>query len=67
MSSELTKVKPRGKEWLGWVGLILLNVGLALRCIGEPALAFLQAGFGWNLAIALNSSETAEILNDQNR
>jgi heme/copper-type cytochrome/quinol oxidase subunit 1 len=45
--------KPRGSERLGWIVLILLNVGLVLRAIGEPAVVLApQAGLGWTLAVA---------------
>jgi hypothetical protein len=30
---------PRGNETLGWASYALLNVGLVLRAIGEPAKA----------------------------
>jgi hypothetical protein len=53
MFPKQSKEKPRGSEWLGWVVLILLNVGLALRAIGEPAVVLApQAGLGWTLAAA---------------
>lgn len=32
-----SKESPRGSERLGWAVLILLNTGLVLRAIGEPA------------------------------
>lgn len=48
-----SKEKPRGSERLGWLVFILLNVGLVLRSIGEPAVVlFRQAGLGWTLAVA---------------
>lgn len=31
-----TKDQPRGREWLSWVALVTLNVGLLLRAIFEP-------------------------------
>ena len=37
MFPKQSKEKPRGSERLGWIVLILLNVGLVLRAIGEPA------------------------------
>lgn len=43
--------KPRGHEGLAWATYILLNLGLALRVIGEPLQALYPgAGWGWFLA-----------------
>lgn len=48
MFPKYSKEKPRGREWLGWVVLILLNSGMVLRSIGEPVVILApQAGFGW--------------------
>lgn len=45
--------QPRGSERIGWAVLILLNLGLILRSIGEPAMVLApQAGLGWTLAVA---------------
>jgi hypothetical protein len=46
-----SKERPRGYEWLGWGTYALLNIGLALRVIGEPMNA-IQPGavWGWLLA-----------------
>lgn len=53
MFPKYTKEQPRGREWLGWAMLILLNVGMILRTIGEPAVVLApQAGLGWTLAVA---------------
>lgn len=53
MFPKLSKEKPRGSEKLGWVVFVLLNVGLVLRAIGEPAILLNpHPGFGWMLAIA---------------
>src|SRR5690606_18821512 len=53
MFPKYTKEQPRGREWLGWAVLILLNVGMILRTIGEPAVVLApQAGLGWTLAVA---------------
>ena len=53
MFPKLSKEKPRGSEKLGWAVLILLNVGLVLRAIGEPAMMIApSAGFGWTLALS---------------
>jgi hypothetical protein len=52
--------EPQGNELLGWISYALLNAGLVLRAIGEPAFALggrtsgilvvaalLQLGAGW--------------------
>lgn len=53
MFPKLSKEQPRGNEWLGWTVLVLLNSGLVLRAIGEPAMTIApQAGLGWTLAAA---------------
>lgn len=53
MFPKQSKEKPRGSERLGWTVLILLNIGLVLRAIGEPSvILFPQAGLGWILAVA---------------
>ena len=53
MFPKLSKEQPRGNEWLGWTVLVLLNSGLVLRAIGEPAMVLApQAGLGWTLALA---------------
>ena len=53
MFPKYTKENPRGNENLGWAVLILLNVGLILRGIGEPMM-IIEPGttYGWMLAIA---------------
>lgn len=53
MFPKYTKEKPRGNEKLGWAVLILINVGLILRGIGEPMM-IIEPGmtYGWMLAIA---------------
>lgn len=44
---------PRGSEALGWAIYITLNLGLALRVVGEPlAAARPESGAGWLLAIS---------------
>lgn len=53
MFPKYTKDQPRGKVWLGWVVFVLLNAGMVLRAIGEPAVALApQAGLGWTLVAA---------------
>jgi cbb3-type cytochrome oxidase subunit 1 len=46
--------KPRGNEQLAWATFWLLNVGLALRIIGEPLTALTPpaSAWGWLLAIS---------------
>ena len=53
MFPKYSREKPRGNEKLGWVVFVLLNSGLVLRAIGEPAMILApQAGLGWTLALA---------------
>jgi len=53
MFPKQSKDNPRGSERVGWAVFILLNVGMVLRAIGEPAIILApQAGLGWTLAIA---------------
>lgn len=48
-----SKENPRGSERVGWAVLIMLNIGLFLRSIGEPAVVLLpDAKLGWTLAAA---------------
>lgn len=37
MFPKLSREKPRGSEKLGWAVFIMLNIGLILRAIAEPA------------------------------
>lgn len=53
MLPKYSKEKPRGNERLGWAVLVMLNIGLVLRSIGEPAVILMpEAGLGWMLAAA---------------
>lgn len=53
MFPKFSKENPRGNEKLGWAVLILLNVGLILRAIGEPLVVLEpELGVGWMLAVA---------------
>ena len=53
MFPKYSKEKPRGSERLGWAVFILLNAGLILRGISEPAmLVDPQPVWGWMLAAA---------------
>ncbi len=53
MFPKYSKEQPRRSERLGWAVLILLNLGLVLRAIGEPAMVLAPApAFGWMLALA---------------
>jgi hypothetical protein len=53
MFPKKSKEKPRGSEWLGWTVFAMLNLGLVLRAIGEPAMVVdPQGGWGWTLAAA---------------
>lgn len=51
MFPKYSKEKPRGSETLGWLVFWLLNVGLGLRVIAEPAQALNPSStWGWVLA-----------------
>jgi cbb3-type cytochrome oxidase subunit 1 len=51
MFPKYSKEKPRGSETLGWIVFWLLNVGLALRVMAEPAQALNPSLlWGWLLA-----------------
>jgi hypothetical protein len=53
MFPKWSKEKPRGSEKMGWAVYVLLNSGLVLRAIGEPAVALSPgSGLGWTLAVA---------------
>ena len=48
-----TKEKPRGSDLLAKATYVLLNLGLALRAVGEPTNAVApQALWGWLLALS---------------
>jgi cbb3-type cytochrome oxidase subunit 1 len=51
MFPKYSREKPHGSETLGWMVFWLLNLGLALRVIGEPAQALYPASvWAWTLA-----------------
>lgn len=53
MFPKFTSEKPRGSEALGWVTFWLINVGLALRLVGEPLLTLNpESGAGWIVALS---------------
>ena len=53
MFPKQTKDNPRGSRWLGWGVYITLNLGMALRVVGEPLVVIApDAGLGWILAAA---------------
>lgn len=53
MFPKYSKEKPRASEKLGWGVLFLLNIGMAFRAVGEPAILLApQAGLGWTLAVS---------------
>jgi hypothetical protein len=53
MFPKYSQEKPRGREGLAWMTFCLLNLGLALRAVGEPWQA-LRPGVlgGWTLALS---------------
>ena len=53
MFPKYSKELPRGNEKIGWTSYLLLNLGLILRSLGEPALPlFPDVNLGWMLALA---------------
>ena len=53
MFPKYTRAQPRGSEMLAWATYALLNVGLILRVIGEPARAVSTSEtWGWVLAVS---------------
>ncbi len=48
-----THEQPRGSISLGWASFLLLNFGLALRVISEPASAMAQAPRFWGYLLAV--------------
>jgi hypothetical protein len=55
MFPKQSKAHPRGSARLGWGVLILLNLGLLLRAVGEPLL-ILQPSSGAGVALALSAA-----------
>lgn len=53
MFPKYSKEKPRGSEGMGWAVFWLINIGLVLRVVAEPAQA-LDPGplWGWSLALS---------------
>jgi len=54
MFPKYSKEKPRGSELLGWIVFGLLNIGLALRVIAEPAQSLNPAPV-WNLLLTVSA------------
>ncbi|MEZ4618275.1 MAG: hypothetical protein R2867_22555 [Caldilineaceae bacterium] len=54
MFPKFTKEKPRGSQMLAWSTYVLLNGGLLLRAVAEPANA-IQAWMGWGRLLALSA------------
>lgn len=53
MFPKYSREKPRGSEGMGWVVFWLLNIGLVLRLVGEPALVIRpDPTWGWLLALS---------------
>lgn len=53
MFPKLSKEQPRGSERLGWLVFWLLNLGLVLRVLAEPAQVLAPAPlWGWALAVS---------------
>lgn len=53
MLPKYTQAQPRGSDRLSWAGYGLLNLGLVLRAVAEPANALSPGGMmGWALALS---------------
>ncbi len=53
MFPKFTREKPRGSDLLAWITYILLNAGLLMRVVAEPANAvWMSTGWGWLLALS---------------
>jgi len=53
MFPRYTKEQPRGRDWLTWATFLLLNSGLLLRVIAEPARTVsADVVWGWLLALS---------------
>jgi cbb3-type cytochrome oxidase subunit 1 len=53
MFPKYSKEQPRGSETLGWATFWLLNLGLLLRLVGEPAQVLLTGPlWGWMVAVS---------------
>ncbi|RPI28770.1 MAG: hypothetical protein EHM70_16390 [Chloroflexota bacterium] len=54
MFPKYSREKPRGSERAGWAIFALLNTGLLLRAVSEPAAGF-RPGSGWGWALAVSA------------
>ncbi len=52
MFPKYTKEQPHRSERLAWAVYVLLNVGLLLRVVGEPLLAWVGGAAGWLLVLS---------------
>jgi hypothetical protein len=53
MFPKFSREEPRGHDWLTWTIYLLLNAGLLLRVIAEPARTVSDgAAWGWLLALS---------------
>lgn len=53
MFPKYTREQPRGHEWLAWATFVLLNGGLLLRVVAEPAqISSSAAIWRWSLVIS---------------
>jgi heme/copper-type cytochrome/quinol oxidase subunit 1 len=46
MFPRYSREQPRGREWLNWVALVMLNIGLVLRIIFEPLQGIRPSEYG---------------------
>lgn len=51
----VSRARPRGKEWLGWLCYAALNTGLLLRAVGEPAHALIPGDWWAGRALVVSA------------
>lgn len=54
MFPKLSLEKPRGDERLGWITLVLLNLGLILRAFCEPLISMSSSPI-WGIGLAISA------------
>lgn len=53
MFPKYSRARPRASEGVGWAVLVLINLGLLLRAVGEPQVAGSPGGaWGWLLVLS---------------
>lgn len=55
MFPKYTREQPRGSEKVGWASYFLLNIGLLLRVVSEPASSVNAPGSLWGILLAVGA------------